>query len=193
MTKTPATTEIELWQRFKSGDEEAFGEIYQQYVGILYNYGYHITSDVFLVQDAIQDLFVDLWRLRQNLSDTTSIKFYLFRALRRKLHRLVESEQIFTDLPTNSSFSLPAYESIQIANEEATERSQQLQYFLKTLPPRQFEVIRLRFFEEFSFDQIAAIMDMNEQSVRNLLQRAIIKLRTQFGSLVSIMLILFFL
>lgn len=192
MNKTPPTTEIELWQRFKSGDEGAFGQIYQQYVGILYNYGYHITTDGFLVQDAIQDLFVDLWRMRQNLSDTTSIKFYLFRALRRKLHRLVESEQIFTELTQNPLFSSPAYESIQIANEESTERLQHLQSYLQTLPPRQFEVIRLRFFEEFSFEQIAGIMDMNEQSVRNLLQRAILKLRTQFKALVSIVLILFF-
>jgi RNA polymerase sigma factor (sigma-70 family) len=191
--KESVTHEIDLWKRFKKGDEDAFAAIYEQYVGILYNYGCHIVADTFLVQDAIQDLFVDLWRMRQNLSDTTSIKFYLFRALRRKLHQLVKAEQFFTKFPTLTPLFTPAQETEFMANEASAEMIQILQNHLKTLPPRQFEAIRLRFFEDFKFEEIASIMDMNEQSVRNLIQRAILKLRKLFGSSVCIFSLLFFL
>lgn len=172
--------ELNLWRRFKQGDQEAFAEIYSQYAGILFNYGYHIVADASLVQDAIQDLFVDLWRMHENLSDTTSIKFYLFRALRRKLHRLTDRGQMFSELPLIATSDIPTQEMEMIMDEESSEKLQMLQRHLLDLPPRQLEAIRLRFYENSTLEQIASVMEMNEQSVRNLIQRAIHKLRSKF-------------
>lgn len=179
-----------LWQCFKSGDKEAFSRIYTKYVGILYNYGYHILPDTYLVQDAIQDLFADLWRTRKNLSNTTSIKYYLFRSLRRKIHRLSDGESLFdslgeTDHDTGIPFVL-SDETLRIERETVDEQIQALQKALLKLPARQFEAIRLRFFDGFELDEVANIMQMNEQSARNLIQRSILKLRLSFDLLVTI-------
>lgn len=188
--------EVLLWQRFKSGDKEAFSRIYSNYVGVLYNYGYHILPDTFLVQDAIQDLFADLWRMRQNLADTSSIKYYLFRSLRRKIHRLSEGERIFDsfheiDQDTRIPFVL-SDETLRIECETMEEQIQALQKALLKLPTRQIEAIRLRFFDGFELYEVANIMQMNEQSVRNLIQRSIHKLRLSFDLLVTLYLFQYF-
>jgi RNA polymerase sigma factor (sigma-70 family) len=170
--------EQELWSAFKQGDEQAFSEIYQRFVEVLYNYGYHIVADTFLVQDAIQDLFADLWRMRRNLANTTSIKFYLFRSLRRRLHRLsggqpgaAPASLLLQTLQTDS------VETLKIRLEDDALQLQKLQRAIMQLPSRQQEVIRLRFYDGFRWEEIAGILQINEQSVRNLVQRSILKLR----------------
>ncbi len=176
-----------LWLRFTNGDAEAFAEIYENYVGILYNYGYHIAPDAPLVQDAIQELFMNLWQTRKNLSATTSIKYYLFRSLRRQIHRLRETAERYDALPdTDKSPFLPytlSAETLRIESETAEEQIRNLQKALLRLPARQIEAIRLRFFEGFELHEVASIMQMNEQSVRNLIQRSIRKLRQVFDFL----------
>lgn len=188
--------EFLLWQRFKSGDKDAFSRIYTKYVGILYNYGYHILPDTYLVQDAIQDLFADLWRMRQNLANTSSIKYYLFRSLRRKIHSRSEGEQLCDSFcETDQSLWIPfvlSNEALLIENETSEEQIQTLQKALSKLPARQFEAIRLRFFDGFELDEVADIMQMNEQSVRNLIQRSLRKLRLSFDLLVTIYLFQYF-
>ena len=51
-----------IWIRFKDGDLDAFGEIYEEYIDLMYDYGSKITQDKDLVKDCIQDLFVDLYK-----------------------------------------------------------------------------------------------------------------------------------
>jgi RNA polymerase sigma factor (sigma-70 family) len=167
-------TERELWNAFRKGDEQAFSDIYHQFAGTLYNYGYHLAADATLVQDAMQDLFADLWRTRKNLSETTSIKYYLFRSLRRKLHRLSAIKPLPEDLYPLQTESV---ETVKIQGEENVLQQQHLQRLMDQLPARQQEVIRLRFYDNFSWEEMAGILQINEQSVRNLVQRAVVKLR----------------
>lgn len=163
----------ELWTAFKQGNVQAFSEMYRLHAGTLYNYGYHLVPDAALVKDAMQDLFADLWRTRNNLSDTNSIKYYLFRSLRRRLYRLADIKPV----PVISSLQTESIEELKIRSEEDLLQLQRLQYLMSKLPERHQEVIRLRFYDNFSWEEIAGILQINEQSVRNLVQRAIVKLR----------------
>ena len=182
------------WTQLKSSDKQAFAQLYEHYVDILYNYGVHFVTDTDLVQDAIQDLFIDVWRMRENLSPTTSVKYYLFRSLRRKLRSLVEPNELLVELSDTEAF-LPIDEvksQEEAFIEEDTQRlhHNRLQKILLQLPPRQSEAIRLRFFDEFSLEEVASIMQMNEQSVRNLIQRSIKHLRELFIPLVGLLMAL---
>ena len=60
-------------------------EVYNLHVKALYNYGNKIFHNSSLVEDAIHDLFVDLWNYRKNLSPVISIRAYLYSSLRRKI------------------------------------------------------------------------------------------------------------
>ncbi|MCE6991992.1 RNA polymerase sigma factor [Dyadobacter sp. CY323] len=174
-----ADDEFDLWVRFKLGDRMAFSNMYERYAGILYNYGFHFSNDAHIVEDAIQDLFVTLWHSRERLSDTTSIKYYLFRSLRRAIVKLSGKEQAF-DRSSDYLFERVSVDSVEmqiVSGEQETEQRQHLQTALAALTPRQLEAIRLHYYEGFDVGRIASIMEMNEQSVRNILQRSLYKLR----------------
>lgn len=173
--------DLKYWEDLIQGDEQAFAKLYEQYFKILYNYGCKICIDTGTVKDAIHDLFVDLWRYKSKLTASTSVRFYLYRALRRRLvgpssNVLFSSNDDFTTAETLQLAS-PSKEFEIIQSEIRDGRVQQLKRLMNDLSPRQYEALVLYFYEEFSYDEIADIMHVNAQSVRNLVQRGLIHLR----------------
>src|SRR5690625_5369291 len=79
--------EIELWSAFLDGDEEALGNIFVRYYNRLFLYGMNLTESRSEVQDAIQELFLKLWRNRGSLKRAESVEYYLLHALRRMIFR----------------------------------------------------------------------------------------------------------
>ena len=183
-----------LWQAFKKGDEAAFTALYQRYVRVLYSYGKKILADDELVEDTIQDLFTDLWRMREKLGDAESVKFYLFRSLRRKIHLSQKPDYLFGEDWANTDEKLlptfPSSETTLVENESTELQIKKLQNWLKTLPERQYEAVTLRFYQNFEYDEIGAILAINEQSARNLVQKAIINLRKIAVSIVLALMML---
>lgn len=175
-----AYNDIELWRAFKKGDDAAFALMYRLHIKALYHYGQKITSDTQLVEDSIQDLFADLWNSRENLSDTDSIKYYLFRVLRRKISRNLaypnSVEQLEEQLE-NIALGSDYYENELINLEGRNARIRHLEHALMQLPARQREVVNLRYFHGFDHAGISGIMGITHQSVHNLLQKSMKSLR----------------
>lgn len=78
---TKTTDETTLWVVFKKGDVRAFEQLYNRYFEVLANYCHRYGTDKQQLEDAIQDVFVDVWRRRQHFADVESVKFCLLRAL----------------------------------------------------------------------------------------------------------------
>src|SRR5690625_5323845 len=79
--------EIELWSAFLDGDEEALGNIFVRYYNRLFLYGMNLTESRNEVQDAIQELFLKLWRNRGSLKRAESVEYYLLHAIGRIIFR----------------------------------------------------------------------------------------------------------
>ncbi|MDQ6481749.1 sigma-70 family RNA polymerase sigma factor [Dyadobacter sp. LHD-138] len=176
-------TDMLLWNAFREGNREAYADIYNLYIEDLLSYGYRVTSNRQLIKDSIQDLFLHLWLHRENLSETDSIKFYLFRSLRNRILRNIEKSDI---LPQTAEKILEniiedfSFEQELMAHEAETEQIARLQKAINKLSKRQQEVIQLRYHSDFSLEEIENLMQLNNQSVRNLLHRAISQLRISF-------------
>ena len=164
-----ATDELLIWRAFKSGDEAAFVEIYRTQVQGLLNYGNKINPNRQQVQDSVQDLFIELWNSRERLKDTSSIKFYLFRSLRNKLSKLSRPDHSFPLDNAHDTLSDPSVTFYIFDHEIESERIERLQKTILKLSRRQQEAINLRYFHDFSNDEIAEIMGLNYQSACKLI------------------------
>lgn len=175
------SNEQSLWKSFKQGDEHAFSELYRLNINALYSYGKKLIFDEKVVEDHIQDLFIELWQRREFLSDVESPRFYMFRALRRKIFKSRNlSEGIEEALDNTCEINLPIAFSKEfeiIEEEEQKQLETEIGLWLKNLPSRQYEVLILRYYQDFTYSQISAMLNINEQSVRNILQRALSRLR----------------
>jgi RNA polymerase sigma factor (sigma-70 family) len=169
------------WSQFKEGDRGAFATLYQQHILELITYGLRLCPDQDLLKDQIQELFVELWQSRKNLAPIRSVKFYLFKALRYKLIRL-ERKRYLSHQSARIALTLdyplqdPVETSI-IENESRASQISSMRQAIKTLSLRQQEAIQLRYYQGFTNDQIAELMELNYQSVSNLLHRALARLK----------------
>ncbi|MCF2489381.1 RNA polymerase sigma factor [Dyadobacter sp. CY347] len=175
--------EQEYWKEMCGGNAAAFEKLYSYFANDLFRYGYRVCTNYELVQDSIQDLFLHLWNKRSQLREVASPRFYLYRSLRNKLIRSSESDRfVFSadgDLADNWFPNEKDIETSWIMDENNRIQLEMLHEALQKLPIRQQEAIQLRYYHDFSADEIARIMNINTQSVRNLQNRAMQQLRAE--------------
>ncbi|GAB4045529.1 RNA polymerase sigma factor [Spirosoma litoris] len=170
-----------LWLRLIEGDDAALDVLMKRCFKELYHYGTKFSKDDDLIKDCIQDVFLDLWERRHTLRTDVQVKPYLFVILRRRIYRVWQMNQLQTDLATQPDFSVEyTVEENLIHSESARLKAHQMQQLLDELPDRQKEVIYLKYFQEMDRDQIAQTMQITPQTVSNMLQMALKKLRGQW-------------
>jgi RNA polymerase sigma factor (sigma-70 family) len=167
------------WRKFLSGDREALGSIFRQYFSDLVAYGTKITGSDDLAKDQIQELFARLWERRSMLGDVKNVRVYLLISLKNDLlskkRRDCKTEMLNDQ---NALFAISSEDFI-IEREQERELAGKVASSLARLTARQREVIYLRFYMNLDFPQLAEVLDMNIQSVRNLLFRTLEKIRKE--------------
>lgn len=184
-----------LWNAFRQGNRGAFERIYDLYAEELVSYGLRVTSNIQLIEDSIHDLFIELWQSRANLSETDSIKFYLFRALRNKIYRIQQRDEFYRATGLEDCQEIEEQgdfrEKQMIQTEGKEELIRQLRAGYQQLSPRQQQAIDLRFAHHFSNEEIARIMGVNYQSACKFIYSGLKTLR-QVVRILSILLAFFF-
>lgn len=168
-----------LWQRFIKGDDKAFASIYEIYVDSMLYYGLHFTPLRYLVKDAIQDVFVYIYDNRARLKKVDNIKVYLYVSLKHRLFALFNEEGGYLQIHNVDLlfFIEDSSEEILIGREIESESQANVKRMLQLLSPRQREIIYYRFTEGMSYDEISDLLQINYQSVRNLLHRSLLRIR----------------
>lgn len=178
--------ESQVWQSLTNGKREALDTLFRSYYGRLLNYGIKLVPNRVLVKDAIQKLFLKLWDKRQSLSKPKSVRSYLFVSMRRILLSKVKRQKAreernlaYTESEFRESFNI---EEVIIAGETRTQQEQVLANAIQKLSPRQKEALYLRFYDGLKNEEIADVMDIAHQSVRNHISEAIQKIKVHLPS-----------
>lgn len=183
-------TEALLWQNFKLGSKAAFEEIFTLFHEDLYRYGSKMTKNGPLLDDVIQELFLELWQNKEQLADVISVKGYLFRALKFKLFREIKREGRLTPLADDwEEHAVFSHEAILLEEQTEFELKQRLIAHLEGLTKRQREALYLRFNSQLSYDEIALVMDISYQGVVNIVYKSIKFLREKMLILIGFCLI----
>lgn len=169
-----------LWQLYRVGDKRALGRLAERYYRALRHYGLKFMVDEPVVEDCIQELFLQLWQNRSQINDTESVRHYLLKALRHHILQYLRSQKRLTfeelDWDTAITDDIDA-EILLIRQESLNILTNTIQSQLATLPTREREALYLRYYQDLSIPEIAEIMNVNRQSVSNFLQKALHKLR----------------
>jgi RNA polymerase sigma-70 factor (ECF subfamily) len=173
-----------VWQQFLEGSRDAFAALYASFAPLLYNYGCKQCADPRLVEDCIQDVFEYLLAHRTQLSQVSNVRAYLIKAYRRALLRKISNvrKNIPVTLTDEVSFEIViSPESRLIAQQTSLHRREKVKMALNALPPRMKEALFLRFYENLSFEDIAAVMDIDQKSVYKMIYKAFDKLRQKLA------------
>jgi RNA polymerase sigma factor (sigma-70 family) len=191
-----AYSEPEILKGLKEGREDAFRAIIEMHYQSLFAYGRRFSRDGSVVEDCIQDVFVNVWKNRGQADTIIYLKQYLLTALKRRILRVLAQDKTRIASANGHSreynFSMEfSIEDIIIEKQLVHEKAQKLRQVVDQLTDRQKEVIYLYYYQQMDHGQVAAVMDISRQSVYNLLYEGIRKIRV-FWQEVSLLLLLFF-
>ncbi len=180
--------DIILWNQFKNGDEHSFVAMFRNYYSRLFNYGSKISSDPELLEDCIQELFLDVWR-SNGKADIISFNAYIFKAFKFKLIKQLAKKNKIASLGSNigeNAFEL-SHENFIINNEFNFARKEKILNAFQELSPRQKEIIYLKFYQDLSYEEVSEIMQISYQAARNLIYNSLKMIK----NLVAFLLIFF--
>src|SRR5918999_344878 len=182
-----------LAQRAAAGDGDAFAELYERHEGRAFNLCYRILGSRDDAADATQEAFLGVLRRLPQLADRDVVfGSYLLTSARNACYDLIERRrrtQPSDEIPESATpmgggvggggvgFDPGDPEDDPERKVLLEARNEEIRVANLSLPERQREVLALRELEELSYDEIAELMDMNRNSVAQLISRARINLR----------------
>ena len=169
-----------LLASFQAGNMAAFSQLYNLHINVLFNYGLKLTIDKELLKDCIHDIFVKLYTKKDELGTIDNLRSYLFISLKNKLCDELRRRMYMSDTAVEEvSISTPTdVEDDYMEEEQRKNEFSLVRRLLDQLSPRQREALTLYYIEEKKYEDICEIMNMNYQSVRNLMHRGLTKLRS---------------
>lgn len=170
--------EQDLLERASRADPEALGRLYDRYVDRIYNYIYHRVGQAELAEDLTAQVFARvLEAVRDGRAWRTSFSGWIYRIAHNLVIDHYRRRRRATFVELEEAPSIPTAEADPLRRVEARLESERLRTALGRLTEEQAEVITLRFLEEQSIAEVAAMMDKTEGAIKALQYRAVLALR----------------
>lgn len=176
MLKKTEYTDDELLALLLTDGELAIDLIFRKHYSFLCKSVYRIIPDSQITEDLAQEVFYEVWRKRAQLKITTSLRAYLKRAALNKALNYIRDQKIdFRNAPAKEELVSKTDSIIEAL--AADNLQQEINAAIDSLPERCRLVFVLSRFEEMSYRQIAAQLDISMKTVENQISKALKSLR----------------
>ncbi|MCC2606354.1 RNA polymerase sigma factor [Planctobacterium marinum] len=169
-------TDEQLIQKALQGNRGAWMKLVKRYEKSIYNYGIRMTSNREDALDLMQEIFTSVFRNLTSYRGEGAFKAWLFRIASYRcveFYRRKKPTQALDDAPEMVCESA-APEQVLFGNRD----SQQLIQAMAQLPLAQKAVVELKFFGQFTFDEIAEQLNVSSNTVKSRLYSALEKLKS---------------
>ena len=159
-----------------SGDVEAFALLVDRHHARCLRVATQLLGDADEAEDAVQDAFVRAYRHLGGYREQDRFGAWLLRIVVNQCRTRATRESRY--LRYDDELDAPLAESAQEPQGEAADRRAELAHALAQLGPEQREAIVLRFAEELTYDEMAAVTGVGVSALKMRVQRACIRLRS---------------
>ena len=164
-----------VW-RARAGDESAFTQLVDAYQTPIYNLCYRMLGEAGEAEDAAQETFLRAYSQFGSYDPARSFKTWLFSiANHHCIDRLRKRRLTWLSIDDDNLPPHPALQEQTLGPEDALVRRQQaelLQGLLAKLPPDDRSVMVMRYWYDFSYEEIAEATHTTVSAVKSRLHRA---------------------
>lgn len=177
-----------LYASIRSGDEKAFDTFFLKYYPILCAYA-HQFVDFEDGQEIVQDIMVWFWENREMQVFDTSLRSYLFKAVKNRCLTLIHHNEI------KKRISDSWHEHMQNVYEDpdfyiVEELTQKIETAISHLPDTYRDAFERNRFQCMTYQEIAQSMNISPKTVDYRIQQALKMLRTELKDYLPLLLFL---
>jgi RNA polymerase sigma-70 factor (ECF subfamily) len=179
-----------LFKKIKKGDKKAFEALFHRYYGILCHYAAQQIKNEAEAEEIVQELFVRLWKKREKIQIDTSLKNYLFRAVKNQSLNYIQHNQIKNQYAQKVIHETDAVNTDE-SNYTETGLLQKIEESINLLPEKRQEIFRLSRQQGLKYREIAEKLNISVKTVETQMGLAIKTLREKLKHYSGILLFLF--
>ena len=180
----PELNDQEALARAAQGENEAFGVLYERYVGRIYNYIYYRTGNAFEAEDLTERVFLRAMRHIHNYENRgLPFSAWLYRIAHNLVANWHRDNSRRKEIPLDDAILSQQRSEHPERELMRTEEREGLLRMLRTLPPERQQLLILKFIDHLSNAEIGQIMGRTEGAVKSLYHRTLTALREEFDAL----------
>lgn len=145
------------------------------YHPILLRIAFRYLRDMDDAEEAVQEVFVNVWSKRESLQLDESLRSYLIKSTRNRALNLIDRKKSLS--PLDESPITEGIYTLQAANPEEQEKLNRIFLEIDNLPPRCREIFLLSREEGLEYSEIATFLDISVKTVETQMGIALRKLR----------------
>jgi len=167
----------QLLADIRKGSDEAFRQLYEKYWEDLYRMAYRRLASPEDIKDILQDVFLSLWNNINEVNADESLGGYLYTCLRNRIFNFFEKRQNRLNCLMKQPFNPVESEEI-IWNRFNTKEIQKfIALQVAAMPPKMKRIYLLSKKEQLTISEIAELMNLSPQTIKNQLHRAFERMR----------------
>lgn len=180
MIPSEINNDVQLAAAFKSGDTAALNLLWKNNYKALVYFADQLVRNNLLSEDIVSETFVKLWKLRENFESVPSIRSFLYVTVRNTCYDHLRSQEIHTRIHKEILYTSDYTAEMNRDDYDMmyAEYIQQLYVQVQHLPERCREIFNLYFFGRQTTKEIAALLNISEQTVRNQKTKAVAILKS---------------
>ena len=157
--------------RLRAGDDSCFKEIYDLYHYKVFCFVKKYTAQLADSEDVTQNVFIHLWKYRSKLDPEVSLESVLFKSSKQEISKWYKKQnRIFS---VENDMMIKELDSASETEEELGIQYEKIQYLLNQIPEKRRRIFNLHKFEDRSYKEIAAEMDMSTSAVANQISKTL--------------------
>lgn len=164
--------EQNLVTNIQEGDEEAFECLFFEYYPSLCKFSKGYVGSVEAARDVVQDVFIKIWINREKLQIHTSVKAYLFQAVRNQSLNELEKKKRYQAFEEEYTRETEHLHDADI-NESSEELTKVIWQIVELMPEKRKAVFTLYREHGLSYKEIASILGITRKTVENQMGRAL--------------------
>ncbi len=177
------------WSQFiREGNLDELSKIYFHFYDLLFTYGMKHTSDRQAVEDSIQDVFLNLIKLRKNIGEVKNLTGYLLSSFRRQLYADTDKQKktVLSEHLSEEKFDFFKSQDHDIPEKENFETVMKaINDCMDKLSSRQREILYLKFHSQISYEEIASMFDISVDSCYKSVYRSVKSIRVELEKILG--------
>lgn len=170
----------EVLSRASQGDSEAFGVLYEKYVGRIFNYIYYRTGNIYDAEDLTERVFLRALRhIARYNNRGLPFSAWLYRIAHNLVANWHRDNSRRREIPLDDGLLRPNHNNHPELELLEAEEHDRLLRVIRFLPPERQHLLILKFVEHLSNAEIGLVMGRTEGAVKSLYHRTLLVIRDE--------------